>query len=165
MATYERAGEVKKMGIGGMAVRLAAAGIATWAAVAGGNYAMDKIKGEDAVIEQGYVNPKSLSIQGKKNANGNVESYLQYKNGGEAVSLPCMKGPTGPLCGTVDYWWTSIGAPQREDLTVSEWPLISNDSKHGIMSSELQKVLDTFYGTQKQVQQQQPASQYTNAKK
>lgn len=145
------------MGVGAMIVRgavvAAAAGGLLYTAVL--NPLTDKINGSNAVVEQGYMNPKSLSIQGKKNAAGNIETYLQYKSGDEVISLPCTKGPSGPLCGTVEYWWQSIGGQQREELSVNEWPAISNGAKHSILSGELQAMLDTFYGTQKAPQQQQ----------
>ena len=133
------------MGIGAMAVRTIGVGILGVSVVAGGNYLIDKIK-SNTPVESGYVNPKSLSINGKKNAQGNIETYLQYKVGDETVSLPCAKGPQGPLCGKVDYWWQSIGAPQREELVVGEWPAMGNDAKHAILSSEFQMLVDTLYG-------------------
>ena len=142
------------MGLGAMVVRgvvVAAAGGLLYTAVL--NPLIGKIRQDNTPVESGYVSPKSLSIEGKKNGQGNIETYLQYKVGDEVVSLPCTKGPSGPLCGKVDYWWQSIGVPQREGLVVGEWPAISNDAKHGIMSSELQTMLDTFYGTQKAQQQ------------
>ncbi len=138
------------MGLGAMVVRgvmVTAAGGLLYASVL--NPIMDRLKGSSAVVEQGYVSTKSLSIQGKKNAAGNIESYLQYKNGDEVVSLPCMKGPSGPLCGTVDYWWQSIGAAQREGRAISEWPAISSNAKRGILSTEIQAMLDALYGAQK----------------
>lgn len=154
------------MGIGAMIVRgavITAAGGLLYAALL--NPLMDRIGGSNAAVEQGYTNPKSLSIQGKKNAAGNIEAYLQYKNGDEVISLPCTKGPSGPLCGTVDHWWGSIGAGQREGLAVNEWPSISNSAKRGILDSELQAMLDSFYGTQKAPQQsQQQAPQYSGGK-
>ncbi|MBI2142934.1 hypothetical protein HYU20_01155 [Candidatus Woesearchaeota archaeon] len=154
MAAYGRSGEVRKMGIGAMIVRgavVTAAGGLLYAAVL--NPIMDRISGSSAVVETGYVNPKALSVQGKKNGTGNLETFLNYKNGDEVVSLPCKKGPSGPLCGAVDYWWQSVGADQREGLAVNEWPSISNNAKHGIMSAELQTILDAFYGAQKAQQQ------------
>lgn len=164
MATYGKSGEVRKMGIGAMIVRgavVTAAGGLLYAAVL--NPIMSKISGSNAVVEQGYVSPKALSIQGKKNAAGNIETYVQYKSGDEIVSLPCMKGPNGPLCGKVDYWWDSIGAGPRKDLTVSEWPLLPNDAKHGILSSEIQALLDTAYGTRNGTQKV-PQPQYQQPK-
>ena len=152
------------MGIGAMIVRgavVTAAGGLLYAAVL--NPIMGRISGSNAVVETGYVSPKALSIQGKKNAAGNIETYVQYKSGDETVSLPCMKGPAGPLCGTVDYWWQSIGTDQREGLAVSEWPSISNDAKHGILSMEMQTLLDTVYGTQNGTQKV-PQTQYPQPK-
>ncbi len=146
--------EVRKMGIGAMIVRgamVTAAGGLLYASVL--NPIIDRISGSSAVVETGYVNPKALSIEGKKNGAGNIEAYLNYKNGDEVVSLPCMKGPSGPLCGKVDYWWQSIGAGQREGLAVGEWPSISNDAKHNILNAEIQAMLDAFYGAQKAQQQ------------
>ena len=146
------------MGLGAMVVRgavLVAAGGLLYTAVL--NPLIGKLRQDNTPVESGYVSPKSLSIEGKKNGQGNIETYLQYKSGDEVISLPCMKGPSGPLCGKVDYWWQSIGAGQREGLVVGEWPAISNDAKHGIMSSELQTMLDTFYGAQKGWQQQYTA--------
>ncbi|MBI2145460.1 hypothetical protein HYU18_04010 [Candidatus Woesearchaeota archaeon] len=157
MATYSGRMETRSVGLAGLVIRMAAMGLVAYSAVTWGPGLLDKVTGGSAVIEEGYVNPKSLSIQSKKNEAGNVEAYLQYKVGDEIVSLPCFKGPSGPLCGKVEYWWESIGGQQREALTVSEWPEISNSSKHGIMSSELQTILDTFYGPQKQ--QPAPAPQ------
>lgn len=119
---------------------------------------VSKLMPDNTPVEAGYVSPKSLSVERKKNAQGNIETYLQYKVGDEIVSLPCAKGPSGPLCGKVDYWWQSVGAPQREGLVVSEWPAISNDVKHGILSDELQTLIDSAYGTngvQKRSQQSQ----------
>ena len=152
------------MGIGAMIVRgavVTAAGGLLYAAVL--NPIMGRISGSNAVTETGYVSPKALSIQGKKNAAGNIETYVQYKSGDETVSLPCMKGPAGPLCGTVDYWWQSIGNGQREGLAVNEWPSISNDAKHGILSTELQTIIDTVYGTQNRTQKV-PQLQYPQPK-
>ena len=146
------------MGLGAMVVRgvvVAAAGGLLYTAVL--NPLIGKIRQDNTPVESGYVSPKSLSVEGKKNGQGNIETYLQYKVGDEVVSLPCTKGPSGPLCGKVDYWWQSIGAGQREGLVVGEWTAISNDAKHGIMSSELQTMLDTFYGTQKAPQQRYTA--------
>ncbi|MBI3037343.1 hypothetical protein HYY73_06380 [Candidatus Woesearchaeota archaeon] len=151
--------EVRKMGIGALVVRTAAAGLIGLGVLAGGNAVLDGINGNSAVVEQGYVSPKSLSIQGKKNGTGNIETYLQYKVGDESVSLPCTKGPSGPLCGKVDYWWQSIGAPQREGLVVGEWPAISNDSKRGILGSELQALIDSAYGTKNGTQKTSQQSQ------
>ena len=135
------------MGIGAMTARTIGLGILGLSVWAGGDYIIGKIKG-NTPVESGYVSPKSLSIDGKKNAQGNIETYLQYKVGDETVSLPCTKGPAGPLCGRVDYWWQSIGTQQREGLVVGEWPAISNGAKHGILSSEFQTLVDTLYGTQ-----------------
>ena len=157
------------MGIGAFVVRgaaVVATGGLLYATVL--NPVMDWVRKDNMVVEQGYVSPKSLSVQGKKNGTGNIETYLQYKSGDETVSLPVMKGPQGPLVGTVGYWWNSIGASQREELTVGEWPAISNDAKHNILSGELQVILDTFYGTNsagstarglQQPQYQQPKQQ------
>ncbi|MBI2550327.1 hypothetical protein HYV83_04070 [Candidatus Woesearchaeota archaeon] len=148
------------LGLGAWVIRTGAVGLISLAALNGGSYVMDRINGSNAVVEQGYVSPKSLSVEGKKNAQGNIETYLQYKVGDETVSLPCTKGPSGPLCGKVDYWWQSIGAPQREGFVVGEWPAISNDAKHSLLSSELQALIDSAYstqnGTQKKLQQVQP---------
>lgn len=161
MSTYRKAegtSEVRKMGLGAMVVRTAmvvVAGGLLYTAVL--NPVMDWVRKDNAVVENGYVSPKSLSIQGRKNSSGSIETYLNYKNGDETISLPCKKGPAGPLCGAVEYWWESVGAEQREGFAVGEWPAISNDAKHGIMSSELQKILDAFYGPQRQ---QQPQQQY-----
>ena len=149
MSAIRKTNEVKKMGLGTMAVRgalLAVAGGMLYVSVL--NPLLHRIRQDNSVIETGYVNPKSLSVQGRKNTLGNIETYLNYKSGDETVSLPCMKGPSGPLCGTVEYWWGSIGAGQREELAVDEWPALSNDAKHGIMSSELQTILNVFYGVQ-----------------
>ena len=146
------------MGLGAFVVRSAlvtVAGATLYAGVV--SPLIGKIR-DNAQIENGYVSPKSLSVQGKKNGQGNIETYLQYKSGDGIVSLPCAKGPSGPLCGTIDYWWQSVGAPQREELAVGEWPAISNDAKHGIMSKELQTIVDTFYGAQRAPQ---PAPQQT----
>ena len=144
------------MGLGAMFVRgalVSAAGSILYVAVL--NPIINKLNGDDPVIEPGYVSPKSLSIQGRKNIGGNIETYLNYKNGDETVSLPCKKGSEGPLCGSVEYWWQSIGAQVREGLAVAEWPVISNSNKHSIMSSELRVILDTFYAVQKAQQAQQ----------
>lgn len=141
------------MGLGAMIVRgalVTAAGGMLYAGLLGP--LVSKMRQDNTPVEAGYVSPKSLSIDGKKNAQGNIETYLQYKVGDETVSLPCTKGPSGPLCGKVDYWWQSIGTSQREGLVVDEWPAISNDSKHGILSSEIQKLIDTVYGTQNNAQ-------------
>ncbi len=171
MATLRRAegtGEVRKMGLGAMVVRTAmvtVAGGLLYTAVL--NPVMNWVRQENAVVEQGYVNPKSLSVQGKKNGSGNIETFLNYKSGDETTSLPCMKGPAGPLCGTVEYWWESVGAEQREGFAVGEWPAISSEAKHGIMSSELQTMIDTFYGVngaQKTQQQQGASQQYGSGK-
>ena len=147
------------MGLGALVVRTVVSGGVVALLLGGGSYVMDRINGSNAVVEQGYVSPKSLSVEGKKNAQGNIETFLQYKVGDETVSLPCTKGPSGPLCGKVDYWWQSIGAPQREGLAVGEWPAISNEAKHGILGNELQALIDTAYGTkngtQKAPQQKQ----------
>ncbi len=152
------------MGLGATIVRgvlvTAAAGMLYTGVV---NPLMSRFLPDNTPIESGYVSPKSLSVEGKKNGQGNIETYLQYKSGDETISLPCTKGPAGPLCGKVDYWWQSVGAPQREGLVVDEWPTISNDAKHGIMSKELQTIVDTFYGAQKAPQQAQ--QQYTAPKK
>ena len=136
------------MGLGALVVRTVVSGGVVALLLGGGSYVMDRINGSNAVVEQGYVSPKSLSVEGKKNAQGNIETFLQYKVGDETVSLPCTKGPSGPLCGKVDYWWQSIGVPQREGLVVGEWPAISNEAKHGILSNELQALIDSAYGTQ-----------------
>lgn len=140
--------EVREMGIGATIVRGAlfvAAGSVAYMSIV--NPIVNRIRQDNAVIEAGYVNPKSLSIEGKKNGAGNIETYLQYKAGDEIVSLPCTKGPAGPLCGRVDYWWQSVGTQQREGLAVAEWPVLSNDAKRGILSSELQTLIDSAYGT------------------
>ena len=169
MSTARKTGEVGKMGIGAMLVRgamVTAAGGLLYAGVI--SPVMHWARQDNAVIEPGYVNPKSLSVQSKKNAQGNIEAYIQYKAGDESVSLPCKKGPSGPLCGTVEYWWQSIGAERREELAVDEWPSISNNSKHSIMSSELQTILDTFYGPQASQKGALPKTQqpqYTAGKK
>ena len=144
------------MGLGANIVRgglVIAAGVMLYAGAV--SPLVSRFMQDKTPVESGYVSPRSLSIEGKKNGSGNIETYLQYKVGDEVVSLPCTKGPSGPLCGKVDYWWQSIGVPQREGLVVGEWPAISNDAKHGIMSSELQTMLETFYGTQKAPQQAQ----------
>ena len=147
------------MGLGAMIVRgalVTAAGGLLYAGVVGP--LVGKVRQDNTPIESGYVSPKSLSVAGKKNAQGNIETYLQYKVGDETVSLPCIKGPAGPLCGKVDYWWQSIGTSQREGLVVDEWPAISNESKHGILSSELQTLIDAVYGA-KNGSQKAPAQQ------
>ena len=141
------------MGIGAMIVRGAAiigGGALLYTTVL--NPLMDGISGSNAVVEQGYVSPKSLSVQGKKNAAGNIEAYLQYKNGEEVISLPCRKGPSGPLCGAVDYWWNSIGRDSRTGLVASEWPSVDSQVKRDIVGSELDSMLENFYGSQSQKQ-------------
>ena len=146
------------MGIGALAVRTVGLGILGLSVWTGGDYLISKITGGNAVVESGSVNPKSLSVKSMKNTQGNIEAYLQYKSGDEALLLPCSKGPSGPLCGKVDYWWQSIGAQQREGLVVGEWPAISNDSKREILSKEFQALVDTLYGTQSSTQKT-PAQQ------
>jgi hypothetical protein len=140
------------MGFGSLAVRTIGVGILGVSLWAGGSYIIDKIKGNDAQVESGYVSPKSVSIEGKKNAAGNIETYLDYKNGNETISYPVMKGPNGPLVGTIEYWWESIGVQSRSGLVQSEWSYLDANIKHSIMSDELQTVLDGFYGTNQQVQ-------------
>jgi hypothetical protein len=110
-----------------------------------------------AAVEAGYVNPKTLSIEGRENVSGNVETFLTYSVGdGEAVvSLPCMEGPDGPLCGTVEYWWDSIGQNERSELAVDEWPALNNDQKYGIVSKELNAAIGSFYSEQSLPQSQQ----------
>ncbi len=158
MATYGRSGEVRKMGLGALVMRgaLGMAGIAAagmlYASVL--NPVMDWVRKDNAVVEQGFVNPKSLDIQSKKNAAGNIESYLQYKNGDEAVSLPCMKGYSGgALCGTIDYWLENLSPEQKEGVVVGQWPSISSNAKRGILGTEIQAMLDALYGAQKAQQQ------------
>ncbi len=151
MATYgaSQAG-VKGMGIRGLAVRTAAVGLLSWAAVIGGPWAWDKLTNGNAPVEQGFVNYKSLDIEGKKNGAGNMEAYLQYEHGDRIDSLPCMEGYAGGvLCGTIDYLVENFTPQQREGVVVEQFPGISNEAKRGIVGSELQAMLDTFYGTQK----------------
>lgn len=149
------------MGLGAVVVRGGAV-ILTGAALYAGiiNPLLGKIRQDNAIIEQGYVNPKSLSIASKKNAQGNIEAYLNYKSGDATISLPCMSGPSGPLCGTVDYWWSSIGHDSRTGLVVNEWPSVDNQVKRDIVGSELDAMLESFYGSQKQSPAQQLQQQY-----
>ncbi|MBI2580672.1 hypothetical protein HYV85_02590 [Candidatus Woesearchaeota archaeon] len=153
MATLRRAegtGEVRKMGLGGLVTRFALAGAIAWGGLTGGGWVMEKI------------NPKPLSVVEMKDAAGNIEFYLKYKSGEGYALLQCDDGPKGPLCGTVEYWWQSVGTAQREELVVGEWAAISNDAKYGVMSKELQKILDAFYGVNgvQKASQQQPQQQY-----
>ncbi len=143
------------MGFGAMAVRTIGVGILGLSLWAGGSYVVDRINSSNAVVESGYVSPKSVAIEGKRNAAGNVETYLNYKSGDETVSLPVRKGPHGPLVGTVDYWWQSIASGERSGLVESEWPALDSDVKHGIMSSELQTIIDSFYGVNNPQNKQQ----------
>ncbi len=152
------------MGLGAVVVRGGAvvlAGAALYAGII--NPLLGKIRQDNAVIEQGYVNPKSLSIASKKNAQGNLEAYLNYKSGDATVSLPCMSGPSGPLCGAVDYWWNSIGPDSRTGLVVVEWPSIGSSVKRGIVGSELDAMLESFYGSQRQSPAQQLQQQYKSS--
>lgn len=145
------------MGFGGFVVRstlLAAAGGALYLGVL--NPVMNRIGESNAVVEQGYVNPKSLSVQGKKNPAGNIETYLNYKSGEDTLSLPVQKGPNGPLVGSIDYWWSSIGQDDRTGLVVSEWPSVDSQIKRGIVGSELDAMLNSFYGSQSQKQSPAP---------
>ena len=144
------------MGLGAMIVRGALVTVAAGTLYAGViNPLMGKIRPDNTPIEKGYVSPKSLSVEGKKNGQGNIETYLQYKSGDEVISLPCAKGPSGPLCGKVDYWWQSIGGQERSGLVTSEWPVLDNAVKRGIVGSELDAMLDSFYGNGKQQPPQQ----------
>lgn len=138
------------MGLGAFVVRTVAYGAAVAVLLAGGNYVTDKI------------NPKPLSIEDRKDAAGNLEHYLKYRNGDEVVSLPCAKGPSGPLCGTVNYWWNSIGQDTRTGLVVSEWQSVDSQVKRDIVGSELDAMLESFYGSQgqKQIPVQQLQQQY-----
>ncbi len=148
------------MGLGAFVVKSGVV-ILTGAALYTGvvNPLIGKIMQDNAIIEPGYVNPKSLSIASKKNAQGNIEAYLNYKSGDATVSLPCTSGPQGPLCGAVDYWWNSIGADSRTGLVVVEWPSIGSSVKKDIVGSELDAMLESFYGSQKQLPAQQPQQQ------
>lgn len=146
------------MGFGAMVARSVAVGLVSLGVIAGGNYALDAVR-NNAPIESGFVNPKSLSIEGKKNAAGNIESTLQYRNGEATLSLPCTKGYSGgALCGGIDYWLENLSPEQKERVVVGQWPQVSNDAKYGIMKGELQTILDSFYGAQKgpQAALQQP---------
>src|SRR3989338_1485537 len=91
------------------------------------------------------INQKPYTVSGKKNAQGVEEYFLNNKSG---VSLLCKEGPKGPLCGSVDYWWSSIEAPARSGLVESEWPAIGNDLKRSLVGSELERALDSLYGVQ-----------------
>ncbi len=147
------------MGFGGFVVRsalVAAAGGMLYVGVI--NPIMQRVGDSNAVVEQGYVSPKALSIQGKKNTAGNIETYLNYKSGEDTLSLPVQKGPNGPLVGSIDYWWSSIGQDSKTGLVVSEWPSVDSQAKRGIIGSELDAMLNSFYGSQSQ--QQSPAQQY-----
>ena len=149
------------MGLGALVVRGAAVILASGMLYTGVvNPLMGKIRPDNTPVAAGYVNPKSLSIERKKNAEGNLEAYLLYKSGDATVSLPCKSGPNGPLCGAVDYWWKSIGADSRTDLVVSEWPALDSMVKRNIVGSELDAMLDSFYGSQKQLPVQQTQQQY-----
>ncbi len=144
----EGTGKVRKMGLGGLVTRLALAGAITWGGLTGGGWVMEKI------------NPKPLSIVEMKNSAGNIEFFLKYKSGESYALLQCDNGPKGPLCGTVEYWWQSVGPGQREELVVGEWAAISNDTKYGVMSKELQKILGAFYGVNDKEKAAQQPQQY-----
>lgn len=164
MATYTgRQVSAKGLGIGGIAARIGAAAVLGWAAVTAGPWAWDKLTNGNAPIEQGFVNYKALDVEGKKNAAGNMEAILQYKNGDNIDSLPCMKGYSGGVvCGTVDYIVENFTPAQREGVVVGQFPAISNDAKRGIIGGELQAMLDSFYGVQNAPQQ---SAQYNAPKK
>ena len=166
MATYERKVGKKSIGLGGLVLRLGLSAALLAGGMKAATWTYDKVTEDNAPIEQGFVNPKNLDIQSRKNAAGSIESYLQFKNGDSAELLPCTSGyNAGVVCGTVDYIVENFSPGQREGIVVGQFPSISNDAKRGIVGVELQTMLDAFYDTQKPAQQQQPASQYNNTKK
>lgn len=128
------------MGLGTFVANTVAYAGAITVLLSAGNYVMDR------------VNPKPLSIEERKDAAGNIEHYLKYKSGDGYASLPCTNGPSGPLCGTVEYWWDSIGHETRTGLVASEWPSLDSKVKRNIVGSELDAMLENFYGSQSQKQ-------------
>ena len=154
MGTYEGRTETKSLGLGGIIVRIGAAAVLGWAGLTGGHWLYEHVI-DNAPLEQGFVDPNALKIDNPKNAAGNRQAILQFKNGASVDSLPCMKGYAGGVvCGNVEYLVDNFTPKQREGIVVGQFPNISNDAKRGIVGGELQSMLDSFYGVQKSAQQQ-----------
>ena len=152
MAGYEGRTETKSLGLGGMVARLGAVAVLGWAGLTGGHWLYEHVI-DNAPIEQGFVDPNALKLNKPKNAAGNREAILQFKNGSSVDSLPCMKGYAGGVvCGDVEYLVDNFTPKQREGIVVGQFPSISNDAKRSIVGGELQSMLDSFYGVQKAAQ-------------
>ena len=135
------------MGLATMVVRGAlgrgAAGL-IWTSI--GSPLYERIRGDNMVVETGYVNPKALSIDKQKNAAGKVETTLTYKSGDETLSLPCTKGAAGgALCGTVEYLWQNIAEEKKKVLVEGGWAILSNETRYNLVTRDLQQL----YGVNK----------------
>lgn len=166
MATYQGRVEKKSIGLGGLAAR-AIAGVALFAGLAKAvPWAYDQVTNSNAPIEQGFVNPKNLSIEKPKNAAGNIEAFLQFKNGDHVDRLPCNAGYSGGVvCGSVDYLMENFTPSQREGVVVGQFPSVSSGAKRSIVGGELQAMLDAFYGAQKPALPEQQQMKYATPKK
>lgn len=130
------------MGLATMVVRgalgLGAAGL-IWSTI--GSPLYERVRGDNVIMESGYVNPKSLSIDKQKNAAGKTETMLTYKIGDETISLPCTKGAAGgALCGTVEYLWQNIAEEQRKTLVENGWEILGNEAKYRLVTKDLQQL-------------------------
>ncbi len=160
MATYAGR-ETRGLNIGGLVARVGIATALGWAAITGGPLVWDKLTNGNAPIEQGFVDYRNLDVKGKKNAAGNMEAIIQYEHSGKVDSLPCMEGYAGGvLCGTIEYIVENLTPTQREGVVVGQFPAISNDAKRSIVGSELQKMLESFYGGTQKAPQQAPVAPY-----
>ncbi len=96
---------------------------------------------QPAQTEEGYVNQKSVKTTSLVNANGKVETYLEFTNGETHTKLPIYSGPNGPLVGDADYYWSSIGAETKSRLVTGSWGDLLPETRQNITLSEIEKIL------------------------
>src|SRR3989338_765745 len=95
-------------------------------------------------VEQGYANPEHVKLHKPVNENGKREFFLNYDNGQEAVSLPIMAGPNGPLVGDADYYWKSIGDEVKSRLVGESWADINLETRKSILKGELERMIENY---------------------
>ncbi len=99
-----------------------------------------------APIERGYANPEQVKLHAPVNKNGNRELFLTYESGEKKASLPVLEGPNGPLVGSAEYYWSSIGAEAKSLLVEGSWDELQLETRKSILKSSLEALIEN-YGT------------------
>jgi hypothetical protein len=93
-------------------------------------------------IEEGYPNPRDMSIESHANDAGKIEAYLVYSNGAEKQELPILKNSSGLQVGGKDYWWSNLAIEERNSFVVKGWNNLGMTEKTRIVTEEFRNLAE-----------------------